>query len=61
MDIKQIIEAHRFFVRKTPHYLNGNWNCYKPLTWKQRMYYPVAYIKFMYYELRDTLTTTQEG
>ena len=48
------IEAHKFFVRKSQFYLNGNWACYKPFTFKQVIYYPIAYCKFMYLTFMET-------
>jgi len=55
--MKKIIEAHKFFARKSQHYIMGNWNEYED--WltidgfnKKKLlymvYYPIAYIKFMY-------------
>jgi len=72
--VKQIIEAHKFFIRETPRLIGKpkyGWlndfvlsnstsdqlkddikNHYK-LTFKQKLYYPVAYLKFMYYTLKN--------
>ena len=55
--IKKIIDSHRFFVRKSQHYILGNWSVCVPLTFKKvRDYYfryPQAYIKFMFYSLKE--------
>ena len=55
--LKRLIKAHKFFVRESQFYLNGNWACYKPFTRDQILYYPIAYLKFMSYECRDILRT----
>ena len=50
-----IVDSHKFFVRKSQHYILGNWSVYVPLTFKKISHYlPYlrAYIRFMYYELR---------
>lgn len=80
--LKAIIDAHRFFVKATPKYLNGDENIkwkekelyfptrgleyywYIPLTIKQKLYYPIAYTKFMYWSIRDVfndLITLSKG
>ena len=59
---KEIIEAHKFFVRKSQHYIMGNWNAYEPwfengLLNKNKLRYTTgfipAYIRFMYYTIKD--------
>ena len=61
MDIKKLIDAHKFFVKESGPYV-GKWS-FKPYkkwyhphrlyhgryvyTLKQILYYPIAYIKFM--------------
>lgn len=65
--MKKIIELHRFFLRESHQYLADNplrfktkqtyfprgektyW--YHPLSLKHRLYFPIAYIKFMYFSL----------
>ena len=61
---KEIIEAHKFFVRKSQHYIMGNWNMYE--LWfengvgalnKNKLRYITgfipAYIRFMWYTIKD--------
>ncbi len=48
--IKKIIELHKFFVKTTPSYVGNNDG---KLSIKAKLYYPIAYIKFMYYSLFD--------
>lgn len=65
--MKEIIKAHRFFVRETPDYIGehsiteGDWADYgivktfslvRPyVSFRQRLYYPIAYLKFMFYTI----------
>ena len=61
--MKRLLAAHRFFCRQSQHYILGNWNCYerwwrKDGSFNRRKWefvtgFPVAYIKFMYYTLRE--------
>ncbi len=61
--IKMIYNSHKFFVKETPSYV-GHWSYeyytkwYDPmsvyyggyiLSNKQKLYYPITYIKFMWY------------
>jgi len=50
-----LIEAHKFFVRKSQHYILGNWSCFIPLSLKKikryYLHYPIAYVKFMWLSL----------
>jgi len=70
--IKKIKKLHKFFVEKTPEYIgtdveydyywyglpfnSGNFI----LSTKQKLYYPIAYLKFMYYGIRDILITNHK-
>lgn len=62
--IKRLTKSHKFFCRKSQHYIIGNWNCYEK--WfingvgkfnKRKLYYYKnfipAYFKFMYLVLRN--------
>lgn len=60
--LKRLIEAHKFFVRKSQHYVLGNWNEYIPwwvdskFNYQKLKYYqefPKAYIKFMWLTIRN--------
>lgn len=61
--LTKIRDAHRFFIKETPRFIGTdieydwvnygqsyNSGHYK-LTFKQKLYYPIAYIRFMYYML----------
>jgi len=61
--IKELYKAHRFFVRKSQHYVLGDWSQYEEiidkkltLNWQLLKYYkgflPV-YLKFMWAMYRD--------
>lgn len=39
------IKSHKFFVKETPKYLGK-------MTLKRILYYPIAYIKFMWLEFK---------
>lgn len=66
-DMRRIIEAHRFFCRKSQHYVMGNWNEYEEwflfgdghtgeFNWNKWRYingFIPAYIRFMYWSLKD--------
>jgi hypothetical protein len=66
--LKEMIIAHKFFTRKSQHYMLGNWSVYESKnywfnTWaypeKAKQYrnyllnYPKAYIKFMWFSCMD--------
>ena len=53
--IKAIIALHFFFCRKSQFYLNGDWEVYAPFTIRQKLYRPIAYIKFMYSSVIDVV------
>jgi hypothetical protein len=42
--MRNIITSHRFFVKESKTFVNLK-------DWKNKCYYPIAYIKFMYYSL----------
>lgn len=63
--MKKIISAHKFFVRKSQHYIMGNWNEYenwwkdpndfKDFNYNKLKYYIgfiPAYIRFMWMYLK---------
>jgi len=64
---KEIKKLHKFFVEKTPEYIGTDveydyyWyglpfnSGYFKLTNKQKFYYPIAYLKFMYFGVKDFL------
>lgn len=52
MTIKQYKELHKFFVKKSNTYMY-------PWTIKKILYYPIAYIKFMYYSINDAKSIQQ--
>ena len=43
--MKKLIQSHKFFVRESKSYIS-------PFRFKDYMYYPIAYCKFMYNELK---------
>lgn len=56
--MRKLIDAHRFFVKETPSFIgnfihDGSWTypIYK-LTFRQKLYYPIAYIKFMWMTIK---------
>ena len=65
--IKELIKAHKFFCRKSQHYVMGNWNEYEEFVnfsnpnwgfWNKNKidYYKgfiPAYIRFMSYTMKD--------
>ena len=53
--IEDIVKGHKFFVRKSQHYILGNWSVYVPLRKKMSYYwrYPRAYLKFMWLEIKE--------
>lgn len=53
--LKAIFYLHCFFMRKSQHYLNGDWREFTPFTLKQSLYQPVAYIKFMSLSICDVI------
>ncbi len=56
--MRKLIEAHRFFLRKSPLYVIGNHVEYMTASewWEYRKRFPLAYVKFMFYALRDLLS-----
>ena len=44
--MKNITSLHKFFVKESKTYA-------APFTWRTYLYYPIAYIRFMYFSLRD--------
>lgn len=69
--IQYIIDAHKFFTRKSQHYIMSNWAFYenKDYRWNRfnkpqkatnykyyKKHYLKAYIKFMYYSFNDAIT-----
>ncbi|NCC19425.1 MAG: hypothetical protein EOM29_10850 [Bacteroidia bacterium] len=60
MFIKELYKAHRFFIRKSQHYVMGNWLEYEREDFfakskkenirliKYTLYFPIAYVKFMF-------------
>ncbi len=44
--MKKLIESHCFFVRESVNYI-------KPFKVKDYLYYPIAYLKFMYYQIKN--------
>lgn len=54
--MRKLVESHRFFCRKSQHFVLGNWYEYEPWSGKKlrfTLYFPIAYVKFMGYILRD--------
>ncbi len=61
--MKEIIEAHKFFMRKSQHYILGDWTEYQEwitndLKWNGQLwrYYTgfiPAYIRFMWLTIRN--------
>ena len=63
--IAKFVELSRWFNRKSQHYILGNWTCYIKMyingirskdfnrMIKYYKYYPIAYIKFMWYSRQD--------
>ncbi len=51
--IKYLLALNYFFWRKSQHYLNGDWKEYTPFTFRQKLYEPIAYLKFMYWAIKD--------
>ena len=63
--IKQIIKAHKFFFRKSQHYIMGDWNSYQEWfpaelgysfnkkKWRYVTGFIPAYIKFMWFSIKD--------
>jgi len=63
--MKNIIEGHKFFCRKSQHYILGGWSEHQEMfrfdeihkgafNWDLFNYYrrfPIAYVKFMYYTI----------
>lgn len=49
--LKKIIELHKFFVRVSKNYMEGR-------KFRYIYYYPIAYIKFMYYGIQDSKKLT---
>jgi hypothetical protein len=45
--MKKLINLHKFFVKESYSYIN-------PFRFKDYLYYPIAYIKFMYYSLKNS-------
>jgi hypothetical protein len=43
--MKNIIAHHRFFVKESKSFVDLK-------KWSNKLYYPIAYIKFMYYSLK---------
>jgi len=43
--MQKIINAHRFFVTYTPEYVGHE---HYKISFKDKIYYPIAYIKFMW-------------
>lgn len=60
MKISKFIELSKWFNRKSQHYILGNWAVYVPWNsnFKKRFnylkYYPIAWVKFMWYSRNDT-------
>jgi len=44
--MKKILKAHKVFVRETPSYIKGT-------SLRHKMYYPIAYIRFMYFSIKN--------
>ena len=66
--MNEVIKAHKFFCRKSQHYIIGDWNHYQPwwkdpnrfrdFNWAKFSYYKrfiPAYIKFMYLSIKDII------
>lgn len=59
--IKHLIASHRFFCRKSQHYVLGDWWKYvvnglgwpTKKAWMFALYFPIAYVKFMYWAVVD--------
>ena len=44
-----IVKEHKWFVKKSSIYIED-------YGWTARLYYPIAYIKFMWYTFKDVLS-----
>lgn len=44
----KVIQLHKFFVKQSKSYV-------APFTLKTYLYYPIAYIKFMWYSVGDLI------
>lgn len=63
MLIKQLKKSHNFFINESPKYVgkyvkkynlyNGEVDYIQTLSYKQKLYYPIAYIKFIYFSIKD--------
>jgi hypothetical protein len=60
--MKNLIDAHKFFMRKSQHYILGNWSEYEEwvtddLKWNKQLWryytgFVPTYIKFMWLTIR---------
>lgn len=51
-----LVNAHRFFCRKSQHYVLGNWSEYVPWSRAKIAFFarfPIAYVKFMGWAVYD--------
>lgn len=46
--MEKIIDLHRFFVKQSKTYA-------APFTFKTYCYYPIAYVRFMWYSIGDVI------
>ena len=59
--LRHLINAHRFFCRKSQHYVLGNWWKYEvnwlgwptKEAWLFALRFPIAYVKFMIWAIYD--------
>ena len=66
--IKMLRVSHKFFVKQTPSYIAGHrepkyiktsgfswvkYDYYYLLNFREKLYYPIAYCKFMFYCIKD--------
>lgn len=52
----EMVESHKFFARKSQHYVLGNWKQYitnSKAIRKYELQYPKSWIKFMWYCYND--------
>lgn len=56
--IARLVEAHQFFCHKSQWYVLGGWYEYEKNEAKRRAFrlgFPRAYLRFMYFTLKDAL------
>lgn len=49
------VDSHSFFIKETPSFVGAEATSGYQLSVKQKIYYPIAYITFMYLMTKDWL------